>query len=856
MKKSLIIFLLILAKLPISAQEWIKGKIIDEEGKPLPSIIVKRWNVQHKLCGFTTSKSDGSFDIKAEVGDTLNFSMLGLKEQNIAVRSNMNFQTVKMKNTAIELKEVSVKSEKIREHGDTVRYLVGAFANGNDRSIGDVISKMPGFEVDKNSGKILYEGKNISKFYIDGLDMLGSKYGVATNSLPQGEVGVVEVMRKHQPIRVLDDFSFTDDAAVNIKMKEHAKEHWVSSWKAGIGFADNHSNYGKGDKLLWMLEGFGLRLKSNFQTMLTYKTNNTGLEISRESKNLIDDSNDEEVKNFISLTSPSTARIGREHSLFNRSHSATFNLLKKTNEYSQINFQLIYNNMRANAWGARNTIYSRANGNRTISNMKSWKENNNDLSALVKYEHNSNKSYLSNILFGDIKWLSEHLTETGTKPHLQHTNLPTYSFRDNLYLISRWGKTLLTFYSYNSIQNRPQYLDVDSLIHQDLHQKYYSTNTYGMGGWKLGNVNLSLKIGIKGLLNYIDASTNGLPDSLGILKDNSHFGYAQFYIKPKIEFTLKDFTYSFSAPLENTYYKYSQDSSKKRLSVSPMVNINWNLTSRLSLSLNGSYSIAPLDFNRFHGSLILQDYMTLNQGYKGYEVDKNKAVRFSLGYRNALLGTHFLASVTRRFSDTPYTMTQEFVGNYVVWGTTPMKSKSDSWMSSWFWQQAIPWSGTKLSIRGLYSHNNSKIMQDGKMVGNKSNLLNTNGSFFVSPYKDMTIFYAVQYSYNDMRTDYHSKTSFNNWQHKLSITMPLKSIRINVNETYNHNQKIDGKYKDLFMSNCMFTYKMKHIDWDLKVNNLLNKKEYTYSMVSNLIIMQSATALRGREVLLTMAYKP
>lgn len=856
MKKILIILLIIFFNLPVFAQEWVKGKIVDEENKPLPSVIIKRWNAQHKLCGFATSKSDGSFDIKAEVGDTLNFSLLGLKEQNIAVKNSMKFQTIKMQNTAIELKEVSVKSERIHEHGDTVRYFVGAFANGNDRSIGDVIAKMPGFEVDKKSGKISYEGKNISKFYIDGLDMLGGKYGVATNTLPQGEVGVVEVMRNHQPIRILDDFSFSDDAAVNIKMKDNAKNHWVSSWKAGMGFADNHSNYGKGDKALWTLEGFGLRLKPTFQTMLTYKTNNTGLDLSHESKNLIDDSKDEELKDFISLTSPSAARIGRENSLFNRSHTATVNVLQKTSEYSQVNFQLIYNNMRANAWGARNTIYSRANGNKTISNTKSWWENNNDLSALIKYENNSNKSYLSNTLSGDMKWISEKLNETGTNPHLQHANVPVYSFRDNLYIISRWGKTLLTFYSYNNIQSRPQYLDVDSLIRQDFHQKYYSTNTYGMGGWKLGIISLSLKMGVKGLLRHIDASAKGLPDSLGVLNDNSHFGYAQFYAKPKIEFAKKDFTYSFTVPFESTYYKYSEDGSKSRLSISPSANIKWDLTAHLSLSLNGSYNVSPLDFNRFHSSLILQDYMTLNKGYKGYEVDKNKAIRLSIGYRNALMGTHFLASLTRNFSDTPYTMTQEFIGNYVVWGTTPMKTKRDSWMSTWFWQQAIPWSGTKLSIRGLYSHNNSKIMQDGKMVDNKSNILNTNGHLFISPYKNMTMTYDIQYSYNDMKTDYHSKASFNNWQHKLSITLPMKSIRIHVNETYYHNQIIDGKYKDMFMSNCMLTYKLKHFDLDLKVNNLFNKKEYTYSTVSNLMIMQSITALRGREFLLTMAYKP
>lgn len=112
---------------------------------------------------------------------------------------------------------------------------------------------------------------------------------------------------------------------------------------------------------------------------------------------------------------------------------------------------------------------------------------------MLKYELNSEKSYLRNSLSGNITWLSQRLEEVGTHSHLQHAYLPVYDFRDNLYVVRRFGKSLISFYSYNTFQNRPQYLDVDSLIRQDVAQRYYATDTYGMGGWKLGWFNLSMK---------------------------------------------------------------------------------------------------------------------------------------------------------------------------------------------------------------------------------------------------------------------------------------------------------------------------------------------------------------------------
>ena len=53
-------------------------------------------------------------------------------------------------------------------------------------------------------------------------------------SLPQEDVATVEVMKHHQPIRVLDDFTYSDDNAINIKMKQGAKARWMTTYSGGI----------------------------------------------------------------------------------------------------------------------------------------------------------------------------------------------------------------------------------------------------------------------------------------------------------------------------------------------------------------------------------------------------------------------------------------------------------------------------------------------------------------------------------------------------------------------------------------------------------------------------------------------
>ena len=77
------------------------------------------------------------------------------------------------------LKEVTVKAERIREQGDTISYSVSSFAQEQDRSIGDVLRRMPGINVE-SSGKIQYQGEDINKFYIEGADLLGGKSSLQT----------------------------------------------------------------------------------------------------------------------------------------------------------------------------------------------------------------------------------------------------------------------------------------------------------------------------------------------------------------------------------------------------------------------------------------------------------------------------------------------------------------------------------------------------------------------------------------------------------------------------------------------------------------------------------------------------
>ena len=80
--KNFLLFLILLLAMPFSllAQNKITGKITDTDHNPLPGVnVVIKGTVQG-----TITDPDGNYSINASAGDSLEFSMVGMKSQTIA----------------------------------------------------------------------------------------------------------------------------------------------------------------------------------------------------------------------------------------------------------------------------------------------------------------------------------------------------------------------------------------------------------------------------------------------------------------------------------------------------------------------------------------------------------------------------------------------------------------------------------------------------------------------------------------------------------------------------------------------------------------------------------------------------
>lgn len=263
---------------PIVAQQRINGKLQTSSGQGLPHANVTVSNQQGLIVGFEASDGLGNFSISLPDSlvirsCVLEVRHLGYESVRLTSLDTKQHYTISMVEKAIDLSEVEVKSRpRIDRRRDTLAYDVNSFAKNEDRSIGDVIRRMPGMEV-SDDGEIKFNGKSISNFYIDGDDLLADRYAIGSKTIPFHMVEKLEVLQNHQQLKVLQNKVLSDKVAVNLVIKEEAKLKLSGEAKLGAGLPAQYDSefntvlFNKKYKMLNVLKGnnIGENLLNDFR---------------------------------------------------------------------------------------------------------------------------------------------------------------------------------------------------------------------------------------------------------------------------------------------------------------------------------------------------------------------------------------------------------------------------------------------------------------------------------------------------------------------------------------------------------------------------------------------------------------
>jgi hypothetical protein len=224
----------------ISAQIHISGIIKDTTGKVLYARVSVIELSSEAGLAFTETDTNGFYSFI--LPDSLNPSFLGVRA--VAPGYDKRIQMLRGRNErldfillpkAAKLPDVTViQSPLLKKKGDTLSYLVSGFSNRNDKSINDVLKRIPGIDIDEDN-IIRYQGQPINHLYIDGDDLLDNKYQFATKAIRPDIVDRAEVIQNNQHIKMLNGVVPATSPALNLTIKDKNRFSVSNSMELGWG---------------------------------------------------------------------------------------------------------------------------------------------------------------------------------------------------------------------------------------------------------------------------------------------------------------------------------------------------------------------------------------------------------------------------------------------------------------------------------------------------------------------------------------------------------------------------------------------------------------------------------------------
>ena len=173
--------------------------------------------------GFTEDEGEAIFSI-SQRPIRLEISHLTykpLEKRIVSEEDTLLIVYLSPKNMMLDQVSITVKRE-VLQRGDTTVYRTDAFRSGGEGNLEDLIKKMPNFLVDAE-GSVYYKNKRIEKILIEGDELTGQNYEVATRTLNPDLINEIEAIENYLDNAILKKIKKGDQTILNLKLRDNKK---------------------------------------------------------------------------------------------------------------------------------------------------------------------------------------------------------------------------------------------------------------------------------------------------------------------------------------------------------------------------------------------------------------------------------------------------------------------------------------------------------------------------------------------------------------------------------------------------------------------------------------------------------
>jgi hypothetical protein len=848
-----------------SAQTLVTGVVVDAQKEPVVGAVVKAL-ADGKIKAFANSNKEGKFTLRIPttvVADSLTVTAEGVSYAKLTERIANREQQLRfvLSASATTLKEFTKVANAIEVQGDTMTYQLSAFTSEGDRTLEDGLKKLPGVSVDAN-GAISYQGRRVSKFYIDGLDLLNGKYTIATRNIPKEYVSQIQLLSHYNEAKI-DKNNPSNNVAINVKLSEGAKFKPVGTTEAAIGY---------GDKLLYKLGVAGMLFKPNFQSIITAKAGNISRFSDSETGTMVLNADfadeaplAERAAGRLSASKPPMREV-RYLDADDRMVSVnTVQKIKGDNKTLNVNAD--YSNTVTDYDLSQNTSYYAGDKQISFYERENPHSNTHKPSLMLKYKDNTDKHYITESFQAKGEFVnSDFDTETTDGSYLQSQRTRVFSVKNDFSMRFR-TKNRRSW----SIDSRLEYVSAPKYDLSVADRNENTTVTQEVGSDKL-LVTLNGQAGYvsKGWQLFLalnsDYERNTVTsDLLGADKESANSyvsNLGRVRLIPTIQYFSNDRRLSLQLKLMPTARFFSarnrltdDKTDDNRLQIQFMSWLSYSLNSFWQMTANVNYNQNVGDVVSLLTSPIKRTYRTENANSGIISSNDVFNGRLYLTYKHPVK-MWFANGGVEYTRSSLNTLASQYVStdNVAVQALAGDNTSENVSTSLSVTKQVMP-IHSKFGVSARYTYSRNTIMQQNVVMNYYGNSYTVSPNVGLHPWSFVELNYTCSYSKTFTRYIGNSYTrDYLNNNVDLKI-YPVKKVTVNGTGEFVKRQISNDAHKSFSIFDVGVAYKIKKVDIRADVRNIFNTRSYSYSLFSGIDAYTYDFGLRGREYTVTLIYR-
>lgn len=818
----------------------LRGQVRDAAGgEPVSGVIVKVKGA------FATTDREGRFSLSPKAGtDSISFRCMGYEPLMLAVSADLS--DVRLSQKATQLKDVIVEAPDIYARGDTLVFNVARYANAKDNAIIDVIKRLPGIKVEKD-GTIKYQGKPISKFYLDGNDFIGGQYGLATNNISHKDVKSVEVLENHQPVKALEGIEFPEEAGINLKLKDDARSRWVGVARAGAGM----------QPFLYNASLFTMRIGPKIQNLFTLKADNTGWNPANEIRD--HDSDMMFSTDYASSLWPEyisadmvSAPLSEKRTRDNLSWLADAITAWKSGDTS-MRLKLDYTGDRLDYSSGVVTDYFSDRIPDFVQN-NAQRTQNHDLTARFNSETNRRGYYMKDRLTVSAVSGKSRSLVSGTYDLSQRVDRKSLSIENDLKLVKRNEKRLFTIMSRNTFERRPDRLTVTG--EEDAVQSVGTTDFRSTTETRFGRLTRFWKYY---LTAGVDLDWHRMNSTLAGLGEFDNHGVheaflSNLYATPQIDYDRNGWRLSLYVPLK--WRHYSVAGQHDYVNVAPAFSARRQLTSKSELAGSVAYRLGSPQAYLNIDVPVLSDYRNLFIARNPDKYSQDVAASLSYRYRNPMKSLFVNMSASYSYRRSSIMSNQVFVDDFIISTYSDRLAHDGTWTIKGGVSKGLGHSRMVVGLEAEASLASASSMRDNVVMRYRQTRAGIKPYFKGSILSWLSANYEAEYGFSGLTVDGERNNSHSFHQNLFATIIPTDAVQFTVGAEHFLTRFPEGNCANLVLLDASAVVRLNNkVRLALTADNLLDSRRYRYVNYGTLSRSEHTFTIRPRTLLATLQFR-